>query len=154
MGLCWPRPGLALRLRCSGAGGQELSSKKGFLSPHSDLVSWSWPSVVPPASLQGNLWPLHSSQAAACTHTHAPPSLAGQTVQGCLFSTERLSLCHCAPSSPPSEPDASSEESASTVEEQENQVPLPAPGETEPPKEAEEEEEKAEVKPAEEAKKE
>ncbi|XP_032087622.1 heterochromatin protein 1-binding protein 3-like isoform X2 [Thamnophis elegans] len=50
------------------------------------------------------------------------------------------------------EPDVSSEESASTVEEQENQVPPAAPAETEQPKEAEEE--KADVKPAEEAKKE
>ncbi|XP_070615469.1 heterochromatin protein 1-binding protein 3 isoform X2 [Erythrolamprus reginae] len=51
------------------------------------------------------------------------------------------------------EPDVSSEESASTVEEQENQAPSAAPAETEQPKEAGEEE-KADVKPAEEAKKE
>ncbi|XP_039223707.1 heterochromatin protein 1-binding protein 3 isoform X2 [Crotalus tigris] len=52
------------------------------------------------------------------------------------------------------EPDVSSEESASTVEEQENRAPLAPAGEAEQPKEPEEEEEKAEVKPAEEAKKE
>ncbi|KAK9391949.1 heterochromatin protein 1-binding protein 3 [Crotalus adamanteus] len=52
------------------------------------------------------------------------------------------------------EPDVSSEESASTVEEQENRAPLAPAGEAEQPKEPEEEEEKAEGKPAEEAKKE
>uniref|UniRef100_A0A8C5SB91 Heterochromatin protein 1-binding protein 3 n=1 Tax=Laticauda laticaudata TaxID=8630 RepID=A0A8C5SB91_LATLA len=51
------------------------------------------------------------------------------------------------------EPDVSSEESVSTVEEQENQAPPAPPTDTEQPKEAEEEE-KADVKPAEEAKKE
>ncbi|KAM6434285.1 heterochromatin protein 1-binding protein 3 isoform 4-T7 [Liasis olivaceus] len=56
-------------------------------------------------------------------------------------------------SKPAEEPDVSSEESASTVEEQENPTPLAPPSETEPPKEPQEES-KAEVKPAEEAKKE
>ncbi|XP_026549658.1 heterochromatin protein 1-binding protein 3-like, partial [Notechis scutatus] len=53
------------------------------------------------------------------------------------------------------EPDVSSEESASTVEEPENQAPPAPAADPEQPKEAEEEEEeKADVKPAEEAKKE
>ncbi|XP_042336188.1 heterochromatin protein 1-binding protein 3 isoform X1 [Sceloporus undulatus] len=51
------------------------------------------------------------------------------------------------------DPDASSEESASTVEEQENETPPAASNEVEPPKEPEAEE-KGEAKPAEEAKKE
>ncbi|XP_033015249.1 heterochromatin protein 1-binding protein 3 isoform X3 [Lacerta agilis] len=52
------------------------------------------------------------------------------------------------------DPDVSSEESASTVEEQENETPPAAPNEAEPPKEPEVEEKEGEAKPAEEAKKE
>ncbi|XP_028597252.2 heterochromatin protein 1-binding protein 3 isoform X1 [Podarcis muralis] len=96
--------------------------------------------------------------------TGAPPDKLSETAEDATMPIRRAvnsSARETPPKSKPAEgeeakpdPDVSSEESASTVEEQENETPPAAPNEAEPPKEPEVEEKEGEAKPAEEAKKE
>uniref|UniRef100_A0A670J392 Heterochromatin protein 1-binding protein 3 n=1 Tax=Podarcis muralis TaxID=64176 RepID=A0A670J392_PODMU len=96
--------------------------------------------------------------------TGAPPDKLSETAEDATMPIRRAvnsSARETPPKSKPAEgeeakpdPDVSSEESASTVEEQENETPPAAPHEAEPTKEPEVEEKEGEAKPAEEAKKE